>query len=489
MNDLAEKALHGLNVARSAVFARPMISFATLGLGIATVAVVAGGQVNAQRPTQTLTTWLRLQDANGVRPDDWLPGAMLFGAIGALVLVWLGVVEFVRRHDQPERRVWWVAAAWSLPFVIGPPLMGTTVQTYVAFGLLQRHGRSPYDFGPNRLGANSIVAAIEPGSRGTPSASGPLGTLVQHLSLSISAGSAIGAVLILRAVALISAAVIGRIAADLAGFYRSRALTLTVLNPLLLLYVVSGARLEGLMLALALAALRAAGQRRWLLAITLACLAGSVLGQAFVIVPVIIAAHWLGRRTVPVWLLLGRDLLIAAVVVAAAGFIVPNGFGWLGTVAKQFSAHTPYSVVGATSKVLTPIVRGASYDDLAAGARITAMTAMVCALGYLLATARQRALERSAAYSLLALALFAPVLYPWYLLWGTICLAPVANGSRRVAVLALCAAGCALYPQGFSPTAQNFITGVSLAVVAAVVAVVLNRRRAPNARIPVSAGS
>lgn len=469
MNDLAEKALHGLDVARRQVIARPMFAFATLGLAISASLVVAGGRVNAARPTRPVSTWLGLQDSHGAHPDDWAPAAAMLGAVVALVVLWLVVVDFVRRRDQPESRIWWTAAVWALPLALGPPLMGTSVQSYAAFGLLQRHGVSPYQFGPNHLGSHPLVTAIEPGSRGTPSSAGPLGTLVQHLAMSVSAGGALGAVLVMRAVGIVAAVVIGRLAADLAGMFRSRALTLTVLNPLLLLYVVSAARLDGLMIALALAAISAANQRRWVRSIVFACLAGSVSGQAFVLVPAIIAVHWLGRRSVPTWLLLGRDILVAAVTTAAAGFAVFDGFGWLRTVGKQFSAHTPFSVTSAIAKLLSPIVRGASYDDLAAGARITAVTAAVGVIVYLLVTARQRALERTAGYSLLALALLAPVLYPWYLLWGTLCLAPTANGTRRVAVLALCAAGCLLNPPGFTSTTTHALTAACLAVIALVV--------------------
>jgi hypothetical protein len=487
MNDLAEKALHGLDVARREVVARPMLAFAVLGLAISGVVVVAGGQVNAARSVHPLTTWLGLQDSHGVRADNWVPGAVMLAAVVALVVLWIGVVEFVRRRNQPESRVWWVGVAWAAPFAVGPPLMDTTVQTYAAFGLLQRHGHSPYDFGPNRLAHSSVLAAIEPGSRGTPSAAGPLGTLVQHLSISVSAGNALGAVIVLRVVGILAAVIIGRLAADLAGDHRSRALTLTVLNPLVLLYVVSAAHLDGLMVALVLAAISAASQRRWLASIAFGCLAGSIEGQAFVVVPAIMVVHWLGRRTVPTWLLLGRDLLVAAVTTVIPGLVVTDGFGWLWTVAKQFSAHTPYSVAGAIAKLLSPIVRGASYDDLAAGARITAMTAMVCVVVYLLVTARQRALERTVGYSLLAIALLAPVLYPWYLMWGTLCLAPTATGTRRIAVLALCAAGCVLTPPGFTTTATNVITGIALAVVAAVVVGVLTLRRESPSEVPVSA--
>lgn len=489
MNDLAEKALHGLNAARRAMVARPMRSFAVLGFGIATVVVIAGGRVNAQQPTRPLSGWFGLQHSHGAPRERWLPGAIMLAAILALALLWLGVVRFVRRHEQREGHVWFVAGAWALPFVLGPPLLGTTVQTYVAYGLLQQHGLSPYDFGPSRLGGNAIVAAIDPAVRDTPSSAGPLGTLVQHLAVSVSAGNALGGLLALRGLAVVCTVLIGRLVTDLAGTSRARALSLTVLNPLVLLYLVSAARLDALMLVFVLAALSAASQRRWLAAIALACVAGSVSGQGFLLVPAIVAVHLLGRRSVPAWLLLGRDLLVAAATTIAAGLVVSDGFGWITTVSKQFSAHPPYSIASAIAKLLTPIVRGASYDDLAAGARITVISAMVCVVAYLLVTARQRALERTAGYALLALALLSPVLYPWYLLWGLLCLAPAATGTRRIAVLAVSVVACLLNPPGFSTVTTNVLSGIALAVTAGVLVALPSVRRAVVGQPAVTAGT
>lgn len=488
MNDLAEKALHGLDAARRAMLGRPMRSFGVLGLTISVAIVVAGGRVDAERSTRPVSGWLGLEDARGTPRPVWLPGAAMLAAVVALALLWLAVVRFVRRQQQPESRVWGVAAAWAVPFLLGPPLLGTSVQSYVAYGLLQRHGLDPYVAGPNRLGDSGIVAAIDPASRGTPSAAGPLGTLVQHLAVSVSAGSSLGAILILRGLAVLCVVLIGRLAADLAGPARSRALTLTVLNPLVLLYLVSAARLEALLVVFALAALKAASQRHWLAAMALACLAGSVLGQGFLLVPAIIAVHWLGRRTAPVLLVVGLDLLIGAATTLAAALTVKDGFGWLRTISKQFSAHPPFSIASGVAKVLTPVVRGASYDDLAAGARITVLTASVCVVAYLVLTARQRALERTVGYALLAVALLAPVFYPWYLLWGLLCLAPTATGGRRVAVLALSVAGCVLNPPGFTPTTTNVLSAVALAVIAAILTLLPSVRGTAHAGFPISAG-
>ncbi|HET8582491.1 MAG TPA: hypothetical protein VFL65_04525, partial [Jatrophihabitans sp.] len=392
MNDLAEKALHGLDAARREVCARPMSSFAALGLALSSVVMVFGARVGAARPTRPLTTWFGLEETHGAGPSDPVPAAIMLAALVALLLTWIAVVELVHRTRQPARRVWWVAAAWAAPFAVGPPLMDTTAYSYAAFGLLQRNGHSPYASGPNRLGDVPVVSAIAPGARGTPSGSGPLGTLVQHLAVSVGAGSALAAVIILRLLAVFVAIAIGRLAADLAGRRRARALSLVVLNPLVLLYVVSAVHLDGLLVMFVLAAALAAGRRRWVAAVVFAALAGCVSGQGFVALLGVVAAHLLGRRGRPVWRLLGQDALAAGVPIGVIGIAASDGFGWLHTITKQFTADTPFSVAGATAKLLGPIVRGASHDDLVDGARITALIAMVCVLGYLTATVRQRGL-------------------------------------------------------------------------------------------------
>jgi hypothetical protein len=478
MNDLAEKALHGLDAARRYVRDRPMISFGIVGLAASAVVVIAGGQVGAARSTRPLTTWLGLQDPRRFASGDTVAGAVLLVALVALVLLWIGAVEVIRRTGQPENRVWWLAGVWSMPFVIGPPMLDTSVYTYVAFGRLQRSGHSPYASGPSRLGTSEIVAAIDPGARGTPSSAGPLGSLVQHLALSISGGALLGAVLVLRAFGVVTAVYLGRLAAELSGSQRSAALSLSVLNPLVLLYVVSSPHLEGMTMALVLAALVATRQQRWVGAVVVAAVAGSVTAQGFVAVPIIIAAHVvhehrLGRRGAVVWKILVRDVGAVAVTVAAAGFIQPHGFDWVLKIRQQFSQHTPFAVAEAISKILSPIVRGASYDDLAAGGRITAAAAAAFVVGYLIVSARYRSVDLGVGYALLGLALLAPVLDPWYLVWGLLALVPAAQGPRRLAVLALSAAACLLVPPGFSDTAADLVTAGALLVIATIVAAVL----------------
>src|SRR4051794_31666607 len=319
MNDLAEKALRGLDVARRQVRDRPLLSLSIAGFAVSCLVVAAGGRVGAARSTRPLVDWLGLQDTHGLETADPGPGTLMLVGLVLLLGLWLIAVEGVRRRSPSGARTWTLAAAWGAPFAFGPPLMDTTAYSYAAFGLMQRQGRNPYAHGPVVLGQHPLVAAIDPGTRGTPSGVGPLGTVLQHLAFSVGGATPLGVVIVLRVIAVLAAIAIGRFAAQLAGRRPAQAIVMTTANPLLLLYVVSAVHLDGVMLAILLAALVAATQRRWSSSIALACLAGSVTGQAFVAVPAIVVARWLGRRRAPVWLLIGRDVLVAVGTTAVCG--------------------------------------------------------------------------------------------------------------------------------------------------------------------------
>jgi hypothetical protein len=84
------------------------------------------------------------------------------------------------------------------------------------------------------------------------------------------------------------------------------------------------------------------------------------------------------------------------------------------------------------------MVSWAPSPDTVAAARAVGLVAAACVVCYLAATSDRRQLSRSVGYGLLAVAALGPVVYPWYLLWGLICLAPTAASrfERRLVVTA-----------------------------------------------------
>src|SRR3954451_2218459 len=97
MNDLAEKALRGLDVARRQVGDRPVLSLSVVGFALSCLIVVAGGQVSAIHATRPLINWFGLQDTHGADAGDALPGIVLFAGVVAFVLLWLVTLKIVRR--------------------------------------------------------------------------------------------------------------------------------------------------------------------------------------------------------------------------------------------------------------------------------------------------------------------------------------------------------------------------------------------------------
>ena len=198
MNDLAELALDGLLAARRAIVARPAPPLAVTGAVCAGAVVVLGGRVGAAPAAVPIDRWLHLLPEAGYRVTDVWLGLGLLGAITALLLTWLLTCRVAARGRLTVRQLYAIAAAWAVPFVVGPPLMNTGVFGYAARGLLSRAGQNPYLDPPTQLGPLRVVDAIDPVLRGAESSDGPLATLLSHLVLAVSAGSAITAVLVFR---------------------------------------------------------------------------------------------------------------------------------------------------------------------------------------------------------------------------------------------------------------------------------------------------
>jgi alpha-1,6-mannosyltransferase len=479
MNDLAEKALRGMDRARRQIAARPVLALAPGGFVLASVIVVTGGRIGAARAAVPIDRWLGLLSEAGYRVTGVAMGAVMLAAISALIGLWLLTLRVGRSRVFTQREVWTIAAAWAAPFLVGPPVLSTDVYGYVARGLLARQGLSPYHHGATALGDVRIVDAIDPIWRSARSTDGPLASLLEHLAVSVTGGRVLATIIVCRVGAAVSIVVIGRLAAQLAGPRRSStALCLTVLNPAVLIFVGSAALYTGALVALLLATLVAASQRRWARAVVLACLAAGLRPVALLVVPAVIAAHALRHRGSGGWRTAVRDGVLAACALAVIALCVPFGLGWianLGSAAREHVPFAPSSVIGA---VVGFIVPSASFDDLAVGGRIAAGFAGATAIGYLFATIRSRPLERTVGYALLAAGILAPVVYPPFLLWGALCLAPTAVATRRDCVIALSCVACVLAPVGLGENGGHYATIGALALIALVlVPRLLDRQR------------
>ncbi len=488
MNDLVEKVLHGFGQARERIARRPLVLLCVGGFAAASLTMFAGARIGAAPAALPLDTWLGLLPRAGYEVSDLVPGLSMLAGIAVLCGLWLLIVLAARGRRLDEAQLWTLAASWSFPFVLGPPLLSTDVFGYVAHGLLARNQLNPYHHGPSALGDSILVNAIDPTWRSAASTQGPLGSALEHLLVIVGADNPLAAVLLFRALAVASVVAIGQLAAELAGHRRASAIAVTVLNPLTLLYLVSAAHLDALFVALVLASLVAAAQRRWTRALLLVCIAAGLKPIGLVAVVAVVVAHSARQQPGFAWRVALRDATVALAALIASVLSVPYGLGWaanLGTVTRE---HTPFAPASVVSDVISVIVTSASFDDLATGGRLSLVLAGATAVAYLLVTVRARPLEHTVGYALLALGLCGPVLYPWFLSWGVLVLAPTAIRARRDWVLALSVAACVLAPAGFVQHTAERVSLAALALIGAALFACLAARRERSLRAASQSG-
>jgi len=158
------------------------------------------------------------------------------------------------------------------------------------------------------------------------------------------------------------------------------------------------------------------------------------------LIAVVAIIAWQRRRPGhQAWSDTARNSGLAVAVCAGLTMLVPHGWGWapaLDTPTLGYTPAAPSSLIGDLCKAIVP---WASFDDLAVAGRTVALVAAGCIVVYLIATSRRRSVEATVGLGLLAVALLGPVIYPWYALWGLVCLAPIARGRMRELVVLGCA--------------------------------------------------
>ena len=194
-----------------------------------------------------------------VRPvPNWLAGpfgSANFGlGVGALLLVlslmFVCYTLAARAADRlSARSVLMTIAALHALVLLAPPLLSTDVFSYQAYARIgAMYGANPYIQGPHAIALDPIYPFIGAKWVTTPTAYGPLFTVLSYAlaPLSIAASA-----LAYKAIAAISSLVLVAIvwnAARLRGLDPVRAIALVGLNPLIVLYGVGGAHNDLLML-------------------------------------------------------------------------------------------------------------------------------------------------------------------------------------------------------------------------------------------------
>jgi hypothetical protein len=354
-------------------------------------------------------------------------GLVLVGVLALLSAWWL-----VR--GTSSRQLLITAAVWCVPLLVSAPLFSRDVFAYAAQGHLVDAGLDPYTHGPADA-PGPLSAEVDDVWAHARSPYGPV--FLRLASWLVPGQHVVASVLLLRLLCAVGLALVAWAVARLAAD-PSRALWLTVANPLVLLHGVGGAHNDLLMAGLVAAALAVAargGDRSLVGATVLVVLAVLVKAPA-------VAALTFLPLVVPTARIRAAVVVAATAVVAAVGLTALSGLGW-GWVHTLGAGNARRSLLSISTGagVLVSHVAGDGALDVAKLVGLAAATGV--GLWLLLRVAPAQPL-RALGLTLLAVAVLSPVVQPWYLLWSLPILAVVAGTRLATGLAAASAVLCLL---------------------------------------------
>ena len=398
---------------------------------------------------------------------QWLQGGLLkqvvcsaLGLVGVALLVaaWWELRSLLDRLTP--RAVIAVAAIWSLPLLLSPPLFSRDVYAYAGQGNLVANHIDPYVYGPGDYSPTDRWASRVDGIwRFAPSPYGPVWLWISGRVVLLSHDHLVPALLMLRLVAVLGLVLVAWGLPRLAvahGVPPQRALWLGLANPFLFLHSVGGAHNDALMMGLLVAGLAVVGRDptpKRLLVATMIITTG-----ALVKLPAVVALGFLAMM-LPTWrqrfaggALIG---LVAATWAALLTWTTGLGWGWLHTLdagSARLSIYSPTTGIGVAAGHLLELVGLVDTPDPVTRkvfALALVLAGFLC-LGLLLRSHRLGPM-RSLGLALVAVVAIAPVVQPWYLLWGLVLLAAVGGEKVTLALGVLSVALClSMLPNGRS---------------------------------------
>ncbi len=418
---------------------------ASVGAAVVVALVVVASRTGVPQAV-TLPQWWGAWPTGDAYRAQW--SFVVVALVAALCVVWAHLARTwlrVGARVPRLRSILLVAIAWATPFTLAGPIGSLDVQSYAAVGRLADIGMNPYAFGPNWLHGpyEAFATAVSGEWQYSPSPYGPLQVALLR-ELAAAAGAHVGlAVLLIRAVAVsgLAAAVVLAVEATPVR-ERASVLLVVALNPLVLVHVVSGAHLDVLVGAMAVAVVLLVRKGLPTMAMVIAMVA------CMLKLPGILLVGYVGldvlRRTdrERLRLRLAQVLGAAAATVAATMALVPDAFGWVRAL----------SVPGEIKSGLTPstwlawLIEGAAGIDTHSMGMTTTVARVITATVGAVVAARllwyategpERAAYIGVGWGLVAVAFSGPSMYPWYLTWGLFAAAVGSRTRGRLALLGL----------------------------------------------------
>ena len=417
--------------------------------------------------------------------------AAVYAGMILMLRVWYDVVRICSRHPGiPVRRLVPTFAAWLLPLLVVAPLFSRDLYSYAAQGWMVVHHLNPYTYGPSVMGQGPFVGLVDPLWHNVGSPYGPAFLTFAGWIVQASGQSVLVSVEGLRMLALIGtiafAAAVPAIARSF-GRDGATAFALVALNPLVLLHLVGGGHNDALMLGFLLPGYLLA-RRGHPLAGILVCAVGAAVKVPAMIGPVYIGWEWAGQgRSVRerVWPV-AKAMAVTLATMAGLSALAGLGWGWIGGLTNPDTVRSWFSPATAAGLSLGKLVALAGLGD-----HTHALLTMARGMGFALAgvigvvlllRSEKVGPLKALGWSLIAVVAFSPVVQPWYMVWGIVFLAPVAERGVRRMIVGYSAVACFLGLPGARvlvrelEIASPLRLGAASLVLAAVVVLILTPR-------------
>ena len=371
---------------------------------------------------------------------------MVYGGLVLLLRVWLMLGKALQqRPGAPISKLAWILVLWIIPMMVIAPMFSRDVFSYAAQGEMVSHHINPYLYGPFTLGSGPYVSPVDPLWGNTPAPYGPLFLIIDGFFASATMHHQMFTVMALRVLEIAAVALLAYCIPKLARTVNrdpGQAFVLAVLNPLVILTMVGSAHNDALMVALLVAGITASRMKHPVWGVVLCALAAAVKAPAALGI-LYIGWDWLGtgvpirQRIRPVVL----SALLSAAVLAALTAISGLGLGWVKNLATPGTVRSwaaPATGIGMALTGLSHLVGwGVSEASMLS---VTRLIGLVIAIGigvWLLKESDRIGQLRAIGLTLLLFVILGPVVQPWYLSWGLILLAPVAQGRTRTTLIVL----------------------------------------------------
>jgi Glycosyltransferase family 87 len=224
------------------------------------------------------------------------------------------VVVRVVAPQLPARLVLAVVALLVAMLAVAPPLLSTDVFNYVAYARMGAHGVNPYAHGTVDFRHDPSYPYVGHFWNRTPTAYGPLFTLLSYAVVPLGVGGAMWAFKAIGALATFGCVLLAWRIAQLLGRDPVRAAVLIGLNPLVLVFAVGGGHNDALVALPILAGTWLVLRERHALGGAAIASAAAVKLSAGIVLPFLVLG---GRRRVRVTL----GIAVAGVVLLAIGLL------------------------------------------------------------------------------------------------------------------------------------------------------------------------